>query len=137
MAATTNKSTRVLVIPTGDTKAYLQVIERPAGDTSDLAAMNALVGGWIERIFFDEASALYLNEEGKLDGLPVNETANRLYLQAQYSLLPGDFLVGQVVLFGILDANGEHDGESHDVPQSVLDACTRAGIEVVDRTLTP
>jgi hypothetical protein len=131
------KSTRVLVIPTDDTKAYLQVLDRPVGATSDLEALTALVGGWIESIGFNEESVVYLNEEGKLEGLAVNDTANRLQRLADYSLMPGDFLVGQVVLIGILDAAGDHDGESHDVPQSVLDACQRAGIEVVDRTTNP
>ena len=43
---------------------------REIGD--DLKDMQAIVGGYIEAVYFDDPVALVCNEEGKLIGLPVN-----------------------------------------------------------------
>lgn len=40
---------------------------------SDLKSLQSAVGGWIEAVYpFDDPVALVCNEEGKIDGLPLN-----------------------------------------------------------------
>lgn len=41
----------------------------------DLDALQELVGGYIEFVYFDDGSAMMVNEEGRLRGLPPNEAA--------------------------------------------------------------
>ena len=89
----------------------------------------------MEVIGLNDESSMYLNEEGKLERLPVNHTANRLFARGTLQSTPGDFLVGPVVVLGVLNDLGRNDGEEHDVPASVLELCEQAGIEVVDRTV--
>ena len=65
------------------------------GDWKDL---GRAVGGWIERAPTPGAPfTLYVNEEGKLDGLPLNVRANRLANRYRYW---NDPLVGDAVLVG-------------------------------------
>ena len=59
--------------------------------------LKKLVGGYIEVAFDDGKTQLICNEEGTVDGLPVNGEAMILWA----SLLgypPTDFLVGDVVV---------------------------------------
>jgi hypothetical protein len=61
-----------------------------------------------------EDVAIYGNEEGKLLGLPANPVAHVVVGE----LMPGDFIVGTVVVLGF----DETTGEEQDIPQHVLDA---------------
>lgn len=81
-----------------------------------LDALQAVVGGYIECVTMDDGQwHLYCNEEGKLDGLPINVSATAF---AHHMGWPrGDVLVGRVILLG----NGR-DGEEADLPASVLKA---------------
>lgn len=77
-------------------------------DNSNVAELQGLVGGYIEAVASsDKALTFWVNEEGKLKGLPLNVIAT-LYLE---SVLRGfaahDVLVGPVVLTGGADANGD------------------------------
>lgn len=119
-------SIRALVITTSDERAFLRVIE------DDLEDLTAIVGGFIEAINVTEDAIMYLNEEGKLHGLPFNYSANALIRAAPFRLHGGDFLVGNVVVVGTRNGLGQHDAENHDVPKSVLTLCRSAGIEVVE-----
>ncbi len=106
-------SVNAFVIEPGEKPAYHQQL--PGGDAGgSLQALQQLVGGYIEAVSGDDWT-LYLNEEGKLQGLPVNRTAT-LFLN---ELIPGfaqrDVLVGTVVFVG---ADGR--GGSADVPASIL-----------------
>lgn len=59
------KTIKVLVKEPGKTAEVREV-------TNDLKTFQELVGGYIETVRFDEHSELLCNEEGKLQGLPVN-----------------------------------------------------------------
>lgn len=113
-----------LVIPTGEQPAYLSAI------APTLDAMQELVGGDIEALSIAADAVMYLNEVGKYAGLPVNANANKVVYLANPGLMPNDYIVGQVVLVGTLNAEGTFDGDDHPVPQSVLDLCRRAGVAV-------
>jgi hypothetical protein len=113
-----------LVIPTGEQPAYLSAI------APTLDAMQELVGGDIEALSIAADAVMYLNEVGKYAGLPVNANANKVVYLANPGLMPNDYIVGQVVLVGTLNAEGTFDGDDYPVPQSVLDLCRRAGVAV-------
>src|SRR5262245_31873406 len=89
-------------------------VEEP--DDFGLEYLRGKVGGWIEAIGDRASWSAYLNEEGKLDGLPVNPMADQLAQQLGWQYLPGDFLVGNVVFCGPPDGAGEDTS----VPDFVL-----------------
>jgi len=79
---------------------------RVSGEVSDvtpangkhfsLAEMQRFVGGYIEIIpAQDPLFSLVINEEGKLNGLPRNETATSM---TRGVVMPGDFVVGDVLI---------------------------------------
>jgi Domain of unknown function (DUF3846) len=70
-----------------------------------LDILQGLVGGNIQVISGQDWSA-YLNEEGKVDGLPVNPLATLLASGLGWTWLPGDILVGPVVFCGPVDDDG-------------------------------
>jgi hypothetical protein len=81
----------------------------------DLDYLQDAVGGMIEAVDIDfpsdpgDQATMYLHEEGKLVGLPLNERANRL--ARKYSGIGlTDYIVGTVVLVGAVDQYGEETG---------------------------
>lgn len=80
--------------------------------STDLDGLQALVGGYIEAVSLTEGHA-YVNEEGKLMGLPVNALATDLAHAAGWPY--GDVLCGTVVFLG-----DSPDGDEADVPPSLL-----------------
>ena len=55
---------------------------------SDLKAMQDAVGGYIEAVYpYDDPVALVCNEEGKLDGLPLNRRLE------DYDIIAGTFFI--------------------------------------------
>ncbi len=62
----------------------------PAGDTFTLAELKEIVGGYIELVWLPHGMVLVVNEDGKMNGLPVNVVATELY--------KADVLVGDVLL---------------------------------------
>lgn len=65
----------------------------PAGKTYTLEEMQKAVGGYIEIVHAGRSQTLIvLNEEGKLQGLPVNNKATELYGN------PNDVVVGDVLV---------------------------------------
>jgi hypothetical protein len=74
-----------------------------------LAALQAEVGGWIEPIPTTENVTIYVNEEGKLLGLPVNRLAMDVWIRYDcYRCVPaGDWIAGSAVVVGGVDDEGE------------------------------
>lgn len=71
--------------------------------------IRAAVGGFIEPVSLSGGTYMYVNEEGKLLGLPVNKKAMRLcWHNARSLMLSGDFIVGSVIVVGSLDRVGNH-----------------------------
>jgi hypothetical protein len=91
-------SIKVMVIP-------------PVGQvyTTDIAqnlpSLQKLVGGYIEAVILRGAT-LYLNEEGKILGLPLNEQAT--FFARTMGWLALDVLCGTVVVCGPPDDKGEN-----------------------------
>lgn len=80
--------------------------------------INAAVGGWLEVIEFPHYRDhfAYINEEGKILGLDVNEIVTRYWYDSGATILVGDQIVGDAVFFGEID----EDGENTEIPESLL-----------------
>jgi hypothetical protein len=99
-------------------RALIVNAEGPAGltdlESADGDALRVLVGGWLEGVSTgSDGWHAYVNEEGKLLGLPVNLAATRLAIALGWP--PADILVGNVVFLG--DGAG---GEEAAVPEVVV-----------------
>jgi hypothetical protein len=69
---------------------------QPANGTDfSLEELQNIVGGYIETVMLPNGNLLVLNEEGKLEGLPLNTTATDLY-NNPYDAIVGDVLVCDV-----------------------------------------
>jgi hypothetical protein len=71
------------------------------------------IRGMIEPIRFQvgqlEHVWMYVHDEGKLLGLPVNRYANRLTARfAWHILASGDYIVGTAIIVGPIDEEGNH-----------------------------
>lgn len=77
--------------------------------TSDsLTTLQTAVGGWVQAIDLASDLSMWCNEEGKLTGLPHNP-----YAQFMWDKVFGahtDYIVGDVVLTGGTDSEGETIG---------------------------
>jgi hypothetical protein len=89
-------------------------------DGASLAALQAAVGGWIEAVSLppfvtdaDRATA-YVNEEGKLEGLPPNYLATDVMVPG-VGLMWGDYIAGPMVVCGF----DMHTGDNADIPPGV------------------
>ncbi len=68
----------------------------PANGTDfSLKEMQKIVGGLVQIIDLDESKCIVLNEEGKLDDLPFNEEATKLFLSY---FRTNDYIVGDVLI---------------------------------------
>lgn len=101
-------------IPSDPSKAASLLVYNEELDGTTLQWMQRAVGGWIEcvrlgghrrqdkqRVQVD----LWINEEGKLEGLPYNERATALAAH----LIPGDYIAGDALVL-CSDEEGESIG---------------------------
>lgn len=69
---------------------------QPANGTDfSLKEVQAIVGGYVELVQLWDGRIMLINEEGKLDGLPLNVEATRLFLVERdgYDVIVGDALI--------------------------------------------
>lgn len=64
------------------------------GKSFTLRELQGYVDGYIELIRTHDGKIMMINEEGKLLGLPVNETATALYQYGDHDAICGDAVVG-------------------------------------------
>ena len=94
---------KALIIRTNGTKELVDFEEGTFLNTAQKA-----VGGWIQLVELHSKNIdLYLNEEGKLDGLPQNPIATALWSE-DYGLT--DYIVGDVIITGGYNSEGETVG---------------------------
>lgn len=74
-------------------------------DNTGLEALQSAVGGWVQAIDLASDLTIWVNEEGKLIGLPHNPTAQKLWDKTFW--VGSDFIVGDVVLTGGTGEEGE------------------------------
>lgn len=77
-------------------------------DRNELLTLQMAVGGLIEAKTLESGYTLFMNEEGKLHNLPINERATEIWL-ANFPNFP-DVIVGDVVIAGGTDEEGEQLG---------------------------
>lgn len=65
------------------------------GSDFSLQEVQAIVGGYVELVRLWDGRIMLINEEGKLEGLPLNAEATRLFLVERdgYDVIAGDALV--------------------------------------------
>lgn len=84
----------------------VRVIDLDDGDT--LTIMQQAVGGLIEAVNLSPKCTLWCNEEGKLNGLPVNILASYIWHKALWPRVEEkDVVVGDVIITGGTDQHGE------------------------------
>lgn len=100
--------TKALIIKTSGETQLVNI----AG-TNNLEALQSIVGGWIDCVRSETHPVVgYVNDEGLMLGLPLNPIATAFF---------GRVLVGDAVLFGAYDEEGEYDGDNHDFPLELMD----------------
>ncbi len=70
-----------------------------------LDALQGAVGGWIQAVDLSDRLTLWVNEEGKMVGLPHNRYAQLLWDEAYGEHT--DYIVGNAVITGGSDEDGE------------------------------
>jgi hypothetical protein len=93
-------------------------------DSNELLTLQMAVGGLIEPKTLASGYTLIMNEEGKLQGLPVNSRATEIWL-ANFPNFP-DVILGDVVIAGGYDDEGEQLGLDPDYAQRLLEVFTKA-----------
>lgn len=97
-------------------KAVVITIEGRAivTDVQGYDDLTKIVGGYIEAVALKcpHPHTAYINEEGKMEGLSPNVLATDLT-----HLMPGDFIVGQMVILGAPD----NEGDDTPIPTEVAD----------------
>lgn len=88
------------IVRTDDTITWYKDDKAPDYDT-----INAAVGGWLEGVPVRDVTA-YINEEGKLKGLPQNKTATALAHRDE-AIYPHDYIAGDMFVAGPLDEDGD------------------------------
>jgi hypothetical protein len=74
-------------------------------DSTDLATLQKGVGGYVQPVELQGEIVMWLNEEGKIEGLPHNPVAQMLW-DATYGMNT-DYIQGNAVFTGGADNNGE------------------------------
>jgi len=88
-------------------------------DSNELLTLQMAVGGYIEAKTLESGYTLIMNEEGKLNGLPINERATEIWL-ANFPNFP-DVILGDVVIAGGYDDEGEQLGLDSDYANRLLE----------------
>jgi hypothetical protein len=101
---------KTLIIP-----AALDAEMRVEDAQIDLQYLQAQVGGYIQHVNLEPeiGIGMYMNEEGKLDKLAVNPRATLLASMFE-AIRQGDYIVGDVVLVGEADSEGNETGLTDD-----------------------
>jgi hypothetical protein len=90
-----------------------------SADSNELLTLQIAVGGLIEAKTLQDKYTLIMNEEGKLQGLPINERATEIWL-ANFPNFP-DVILGDVVIAGGYDDEGEQLGLDKDYADRLLE----------------
>lgn len=76
---------------------------------SSYKVISGAVGGYIERVSFEEDLAMYVNEEGKFNGSQANPLAQKVW-ERYYGHT--DMMMGNVIFVGGIDNEGWDEGLS-------------------------
>ena len=102
---------RAVIIRTDGTKEAIEYTEETAS-----RVLTDAVGGYFERVRVGYAF-MWLNEEGKIHGLPINAIATDLFEQFYGDV---DIIAGDVILTGLDGPEGETLGLSNEMEDYFL-----------------
>lgn len=86
------------------TDNHVETINLPNG----YQAIQSVVGGFFEAVTSSTGkTTFWVNEEGKLNSLPMNPVATVLLWELEPSFKGRDFLMGTVLITGGVDEDGE------------------------------
>ena len=102
--------TKALMIPT-ETDQLPTIVE-----VNGLADLQAAVEGYVEPVDGDDFTA-WVNEEGKLKGMPFNPRADRFLHLAIPALPTWDCIVGPVIITG----GADDDGDNTDISPELIE----------------
>lgn len=86
------------------TSGFPQQVTPKHGGAFSLEELQALVEGHLECVYLPDGRLLFLNEEGKCQGLPLNALATAL---ARPVLIPGDVIVGPAIVLTLQEVGEE------------------------------
>ena len=112
---------KALILKTNNTVE----VEQDTEEFVSYATLSRAVGGMIEAVTLPNGLTLWVNEEGKMDGLPVNEYATNLMTRefgATY-----DIIVGNAIVTGGADDEGETLGLTDEQVAELVDNILHAG----------
>jgi len=103
---------------------------------SGLNSLQTLVGGYIEAVSTDDGTTIFINEEGKLDGLADNPLATALWWTLAPHMTGMDYLVGTAVVLGPVDDEGDETGVTSDTIKAFADvAIGEVGMRLAQESL--
>ena len=85
----------------------------------------AIGGGYLEAIPMGDGHAAYIDEEGKLKNLPINNVASFLWYKRLRPM--NDYLVGDCVVVRSVNDEGELDGEDYSPLPEIRETAERIG----------
>lgn len=104
--------TKMLVIETNGNVYQKDMVDGEIGK---------VLGGWLEGLSLDHQTLAYVNEEGKQYNLPFNTVATKLVDHFRPGFAAVDVILGNVVVVGTRNPEtNEHDGESYDCPEEIV-----------------
>jgi hypothetical protein len=102
-------------VTTEGTATVIDLLE----DSNELLTLQSAVGGLIEVATLQSGYTMFINEEGKLHELPINEKATEIWL-ANFPNFP-DVILGDIVLAGGTDEEGEQLGLDPDYAKHLVE----------------
>lgn len=107
------KTMLAITLTAEDSKAQeIQLDEKE----SQLSALQEAVGGLIEAVDLSDSLTMWVNEEGKLHGLPINALATILW-EKHFGFT--DIIVGDVIFTGGTGSEGETLGLNEETANSL------------------
>ena len=91
-------------------------------DSNELLTLQTAVGGLIEVKTLQGGYTMFMNEEGKLLGLPINQRGTEIWM-AHFPDFP-DVIVGNIVIAGQTDEEGEQLGLEPEYANYLVGALT-------------
>lgn len=108
-----------IVIPAGEEYG----VRQDEIGASNLADYQRLVNGTIEHVALARPPAsMYVNEEGKLEGLPINRRATLLLWMHNPAFRYADVVAGDALVTGPADGNGYDTSVSEELLQTLFEA---------------
>lgn len=92
-------------------------------ENDSLESIQAAVGGYIDSIGLNHNSLMYVHDEGRLVGDAPNWLATELLKSMRPSIAAP--IVGDAVVIGTLDKDGNYTGEDYPVPDDIVAFVTK------------